>query len=468
MRGEKLSIELRGACVMTARRQSTVLKNTEVKPFRGLRYNPESVIDLSDVITAPYDVITPEVQQHYYDKSPYSSIRLDYGMASADDTDEDNRYTRAAAILGEWIGEGVLAIDERPAFYWCREEYRTPAGEKAVREGFFAALKLVEFSAGVVLPHEETSPGPKADRLALMAATEANLSPIFCLYSDPAHEINAALRDRIALAPDAVATDEAGTRHSLWVIDAPELIAAVEEFMAARTLMIADGHHRYETALAYRDQARADAGNGDGHPRDYIMVYLSNADNFGMTIFPLHRMVSDLSADTMAGLRARLEATFTVEEISGINGMTELLRRMAESGLSHNAFGMHLADSDSYYLLVARQPKPMLAATDADESVAYRALDAAVLDRVILSDILEIVPGGANESAEVRFVERAEMSPEEIAQADHQLMILLNATTMDDVKAVSEAGEKMPKKSTYFYPKPVTGLVFRSFRAGFS
>jgi uncharacterized protein (DUF1015 family) len=440
------------------------LKKTKVKPFRGLRYNPEKITGLSDVVTPPYDVITPDVQRLYHEKSPFSSIRLELGIESEGDSEKDNRYTRSAALLEEWLNEGVLVPDEKPALYWCREEYRTPGGGNAVRDGFFAALELVEFSAGIVLPHEHTSPGPKADRLALMAETEANLSPIFCLYSDPDHEINTLVQERIAREADASASDEAGTKHSLWVIDDAELIEAVGTFMAARTLMIADGHHRYETALAYRDQERQREGNKAPHLRDLMMVYLSNTDNPGMAIFPLHRLISGLSAETISNLVARLETSFSVEEISSEAGMEELQRRMAEHGRTHNSFGMHVAATNSYYLLVANQAKPMLAAGEEGLSPAYRCLDAAVLDRVILADLLDIRPGGINEAVDVRFVERAEMSPEEFAQADHQVMILLNATTMDEVKAVSEAGEKMPKKSTYFYPKPVTGLVFRSFR----
>ncbi|MHB8968108.1 MAG: DUF1015 domain-containing protein [Thermoleophilia bacterium] len=439
------------------------MKKTEVKPFRGLRYNPDKATSLSGVITPPYDVITPDAQRHFHDKDPHSSIRLDFGYGS-ESAGDDDRYARSARVLDEWVSEGILAPDERPAFYWCREEYTAPDGTAAVREGFFAALRLVDFSEGVVLPHENTSPGPKADRLALMAATEANLSPIFCLYSDPGHEVNALLEERTARQADATATDEAGTRHSLWVIDDDRLIAAISSFMSGQKLMIADGHHRYETALAYRDERRRRDGSDQPQPYDYMMVYLSNTDNPGMTIFPLHRLVSGLSQDTIAGLPGNMEPVFEIEELDAAAGVEALLRMMAERGDSHNCFGMHISAEDRYILLTSRQPKPIIADAGESLSPAFRSLDVAVLDRIILADILQITPGGRNESATVRFVERAEISPEEISRADHQVMILMNATTMDEVKTVSEAGEKMPKKSTYFYPKPVTGMVFRGFR----
>lgn len=441
-----------------------MLKKTEVKPFRGLRYNPNAGISLSNVITPPYDVITPEAQTHYHEKDPFSSIRLDFGLGSEDPMKDDNRYLRSATLLSEWLEQDVLVADDRPSYYWCREEYVTPNGTPAVREGFFGALGLVDFSVGAVLPHEYTSPGPKADRMALMIATEANLSPIFCLYSDAGHELNRLLADRLSREADATAVDEAGTRHSLWVIDDEKLVGAIGEFMAGRTLMIADGHHRYETALAYRDERRRLDGSDEPQAYDYMMVYLSSAENPGMSIFPLHRLVSGLSPETVAALPWLLEDQFEIDEIPPEEGLGSLLVKMSERGADRNTFGMHVAGSDSYYLLVARKQRPIIPESRGKPSSAWRSLDVAVLDRVILAQALDIQPGGANEAATVRFVERAEMSPEEFARADHQVMLLLNPTTMDEVKAVSDAGEKMPRKSTYFYPKPVTGLVFRSFR----
>lgn len=443
---------------------SQLLKKTEIKPFRGLRYNPDKISSLSDVITPPYDVITPEIQEYYHGKNPLSSIRLDFSLGSESPGDADNRYDRSAATLNEWLRESILVADDKPALYWCREEYTAPDGSEAVREGFFSALGLVDFAEGIVLPHENTSPGPKADRLALINATAANLSPIFCLYSDPEHEVNALIQTRIAASPDATAVDESGTRHSLWVIDDDDLVAAISGFMSERTLMIADGHHRYETALAYRDEQRRRDGSTTPQPYDYMMVYLSNTDNPGMTIFPLHRLVSGLDDETLEKLTERLRDTFAIEQLEAGAGIEVLLHRMADRGSSHNCFGLHIAGEDKYLLLTARNPKPILDDGPDGWSPAYRSLDVTVLDRLILSGALGITPGGANENATVDYVERAEMDPEEIARADHQVMILVNATTMDEVKAVSASGEKMPRKSTYFYPKPVTGLVFRSLR----
>ncbi|RJQ44244.1 MAG: DUF1015 domain-containing protein [Gaiellales bacterium] len=441
-----------------------MLERTEVKPFRGLRYDPDRISSLSNVITPPYDVITPDAQNHFHEKDPYSSIRLDFGHGSDDPRVEGNRYVRAAARLDEWLEAGVLKPDAKPAYYWCREEFRTPDGNAAVREGFFAALGLVDFSHGAVLPHEYTSPGPKADRMALMSATEANLSPIFCLYPDPERELDGLLADHLSRDPDAEATDEAGTRHSLWVIDDDETVDGISSFMAGQRLMIADGHHRYETALAYRDERRGRDGSSEPQPYDYMMTYLSSGDADDMTILPLHRLISGLTTETLAALPAALEEMFEVEPVSMEEGIDTLLGKMAGRGAERNAFGMHIAGSDNFYLLVARQPRPIIPETAGQPSASWRSLDVAVLDRIILAQVLDIQPGSANEDASVRFVERAETSPEEFAKAEHQVMILLNPTTMEEVRAVSEAGEKMPRKSTYFYPKPVTGLVFRSLR----
>ncbi|MBI5871124.1 MAG: DUF1015 domain-containing protein [Actinobacteria bacterium] len=436
----------------------------DVVPFRGLRYSPVAAPDLSLVISPPYDIISKADQLRYHEKSGLNAIHLDFGLEREDDNEQENRYTRAATSLTQWTADKSLVPDSEPAFYLCREEFLLGDGSTATRDGFIALIRLADFSEGIVLPHEETASGPKKDRLQLMQATEANLSAIFCLYTDPGQQVIGALSGSAAEEPSACVTDEAGTVHSLWVVDAPEATAAVNRLLADKTLLIADGHHRYETALAYRDQRRAEEdSDGDG-PYDYMMVYLSDLENSSQSILPIHRFVSGLTAETIRDLLPSLENSFEVEELTG--PADECAQKMIEAMNSarddHNIFGMYLAGTSTFHLLTGRHPRPMISADENSKSAAYRSLDIAVLDQTILTGILGISPGAANESASVRFVERTEKALSELNSPELDVAFFVNPTSMEEIKAVAEAGEKMPQKSTYFYPKPVTGLVFRS------
>ena len=420
--------------------------------------------DLSVAISPPYDIISPAGQKRYTEKSPYNAVHLDFGMEFASDDEANNRYTRAAAALDDWIRRSVLIPEARPAFYFCREEYLDADGTPTVREGFIALVRLAEFSEGKILPHEETAPGPKEDRLRLLEATEANLSPIYCLYSEPDNS-SAKLAAGAGGGPAIDLTDEAGTRHTVWVIDDPGDTGALSASLSAKTLLIADGHHRYETMLAYRNARREQRQPAGDMPCDFTMVYLSNMDIDGKSILPIHRFVSGLDDETLAGLAASLEGDFEIHDVpgSGAGAQQQMIAMMRELDGGRNAFGMYLAGSGSYHVLAARRPRPMIPAGEG-HSAAYRSLDVAVLDRVILAGALGISPAGANPDARVRFMERTGAALAALPDSGCQVAFFVNPTSMEEIKAVAEAGEKMPQKSTYFYPKPLTGLVFRSFR----
>lgn len=436
----------------------------DVVPFRGLRYSPVTAPDLSLVISPPYDIINKSEQLRYHEKHALNAIHLDFGMEYEADNENDNRYTRAANTFSQWQDDKALLPDSKPAFYLCREEFLLDDGSTATREGFIALIRLADFSEGIVLPHEETASGPKQDRLKLMQATEANMSAIFCLYTDPGQHVIGALSDATTDEPAARVTDEAGTVHSLWVVDDPEATASVNRMLSDKTLLIADGHHRYETALAYRDERRGEDGPCEDMPYDFMMVYLSDLDNSSESILPIHRFVSGLSEETIRGLLPSLEQSFIVEDLTGTSDecRQKMISAMNDARDDHNIFGMYLANAGTFHLLTGRQPRPMISAEASGKSSAYRSLDIAVLDQTILNGILGISPGSANESASVRFVERTEKALSELDSPELDVAFFVNPTSMEEIKAVAEAGEKMPQKSTYFYPKPVTGLVFRS------
>ena len=435
----------------------------KVIPFRALRYNQEIVPDLARVVSPPYDIINAAEQKHYHQKDPHNAIWLDYGLERAGNDKENNRYTRAAAALNQWLEQQIIVPDAEPALYFLKEEFTGPGGQPALRQGFVAAVRLAPFSEGVILPHEETASAPKEDRLRLMEATQANLSPIFCLYSDPENQIATALKKAADSKPDINLTDEAGTRHSLWVINGPDTTSLVTRILSEKTLLIADGHHRYETALKYRDTRRQQESSQEDQPYDYLMAYLTNMADSSHSILPIHRLVCGLAPQTPAGLEDILKQKFEIENIdsSGPRPAQAMIERMAAAGRQRNVFGMFVPATGSYYLLVARASRPLLDAVIV-RSAAWRSLDVSVLDHLVLRDLLDITPGGVNAGARVSYVERTEEALDEAENCE--LAFFVNPTSMEEITAVAEAGEKMPQKSTYFHPKPLTGLVFRSFK----
>ncbi|MEK7818062.1 MAG: DUF1015 domain-containing protein, partial [Actinomycetota bacterium] len=292
---------------------SRMVKLADVIPFRGIRYNREIVPDLAEVVIPPYDVITPQAQKDFYERNKHNAVRLDFGVTAEGDTETENRYTRAAGALDQWLQEGIMVQDPEPAIYCLREEYLTLQEKAAVRDAVIAAVRLTDFSEGRIIPHEETSGAPKQDRLKLMEATEANLSPIFCLYHDPEHAVTEILQKIREGEPDLMLTDERGTRHSLWKTSDPEAISAICELLASREILIADGHHRYETALAYREQRRsADKSPEGDQPYDFVMAYLAEIDSARESILPIHRFIYGLSWDTVAELPGLFEEKFEV------------------------------------------------------------------------------------------------------------------------------------------------------------
>ncbi|MHB1390173.1 MAG: DUF1015 domain-containing protein [Thermoleophilia bacterium] len=434
-----------------------------VIPFRGLRYNQETIPDPAVVVSPPYDVITPSQQEEIINRHPQNAIRIDYGPRQPGDDESNNRYSRAAADLDRWLRQKTLLPETEPSFYYLKEEFTGPDGRPATREGFFAAVKLTEFSEGIILPHEETASGPKADRLHLMETTEANLSAIFCLYSDPELTVVGTLRAETNRQPDISLTDDTGTRHSLWVITGTPA-SQVTAALADKSLLIADGHHRYETALAYRNARRQkDNPGAEEQPYDYLMVYLSHIEDSSQSILPIHRLVKGLSTQTMTDLPALLAEHFEIEELTGKmdDKARTMIDRQQAAGEERNAFGIYLPATGQYFLAITRLPRPVLDAGRHHYSEAWRSLEISVLDKLILADLLGISPGGINADARVTFVERTDKALKEAE--NHDAAFFVNATSMAEIKAVAEAGEKMPQKSTYFHPKPLTGLVFRSF-----
>ena len=421
-----------------------------VVPVRGLRYNPQAVEDLAAVVTPPYDVITPEAQAQYYARHPYNIIRLEYGKEEPGDDEVNNRYTRAAAAFAAWRERGVLIREKTPAFYLYEQEFQV-RGKRMRRHGFFCAVRLERFERGVIMPHEETLAGPKKDRLELLRACRANFSPIFGLYADREGSVLAALL-RAAGEPAVSFYDELGHAHRLWVITDAGTVNAVRDRLADRRILIADGHHRYETALAYADEQ---AGPG---PHRYVMMVLVNLYDPGLVILPTHRLVRETGKLSLGAFMDALEEQFEIAEAPPASAWNfeAFLAGLASRG--RHAFGLY-AGREKLYILKLRGDVPVQRLLPQDRSPAWRELDVAVLHHLVLHRILGIGPRECENGKALAYTRDAEGALRRVDGGEYRLAFFLNPTRVEEVVAVAEAGDRMPQKSTYFYPKLITGLV---------
>jgi uncharacterized protein (DUF1015 family) len=431
----------------------------EILPFRALHYNTEKVGDLRAVVTQPYDKISAEMQARYYDLSPYNLVRIIRGHLAATDSPADNVYTRAAGHFREWIEQGVLASEPEPTICAYYQDYNLPGQASSIRQrrGFIALCRLEDYSAGVVHRHEETLSGPKADRLELLKATRAHFGQIFVLYSDPAREIEKALERSARAKAVSVVTDEYGTVHSVWSESDPATIQQIVAAMRDKPLVIADGHHRYETALAYRDYCRAQ-GKADAKA-DYVMMTFIRKESEGLIILPTHRVIHSLPGFDWNRFASDAARYFTWEEIAaGGEGVTgRLIARLAEAG--HEAPSLLAYAGPGCAALLRPRPDLDFAAALPEVAAGLRRLDVVILHRLLLEHVLGIDRQAVREEKNLRYVREAADAIGQVERGQAQAALLMNPTPVEDVWANALAGNPLPQKSTDFYPKLLSGLA---------
>jgi len=431
----------------------------EIRPFRALYYNPSRIQQLADVVTQPYDKISTEMQSRYYRSSPYNLVRVIRGQVHAEDNPRSNVYLRASRCFRDWIEEGILVSDSRPAIYPYNQEYEVPGRteSKKVRRGFIAVCRLEDYSARVILPHEQTLSGPKTDRLELLKVTRAHFGQIFVLYSDPAGVVESLLAERTPPQPWEQVTDEYQTMHTVWRITEPEAIVQVAAAMADKKLVIADGHHRYETALAYRDYCRSLATSDER--AEYVMMTFVRMETDGLTILPTHRLVHGLPGFDWSDFLLQARSIFEVEELPAGDeaGNCAFLERLARAGLAGPAFGAY-AGSGKLALLRLRNDYDLESALNEIPST-LRRLDVILLHRLILEQILRINPQAVREERNLTYHREFPAAAAAVARGEAQLCLLLNSTPVQAVRDNALAGLTLPQKSTDFYPKLLTGLA---------
>ncbi len=443
----------------------------DVRPVPGIRYAPGT--DLAAVVTPPYDVISPEAQARYYARSPENIIRLELGRDEPGDDELANRYTRAAATFAAWRLQGVLQQDA-PALYLYEQRFSLPAsGGERRRLSLLARVRVEPWEAGVVLPHERTLSKPKSDRLKLTRATAATLSPIMALYDDPRGALAKALAKPLKRAPELSFSDESDEQHRLWVVRDAALIERVATFFRDRQLYIADGHHRYETALAYREELRE--ARRELPPEDaanFTLMALAAIEDPGLVVLPTHRIVRGVPQERLAEFRRDLDGLFEsaplltggLDELDGLGAgaVTEALAE-ASAGGTRTAFALVAPDG----VRILRQTDAGRAAMDrrtgeaGAASEAWRALDVAVLHELVLAQGLSVSEQSIRAGEHVTYTRDAQAALDAVRTgADGaQLAFLLNPTPPAAIRDVARAGDRMPQKSTYFYPKLITGLL---------
>jgi uncharacterized protein (DUF1015 family) len=430
----------------------------DIRAFRAFRYDLGRVGALSDVIAPPYDVIDPDLQDALYRRSPFNVVQLILNKESTTDTDSDNRYTRSARCLKAWLADDVLVQDSARALYAYYQDFEV-AGSHYTRRGFLARVRLEPFGAGRIYAHEQTLAGPKADRLKLFHATGMNLSPVFGLYPDPGDEVMARLDAAIAQRPPLQATDHLGVVSRLWPVTDQSVVSAVTGLLGPKPVFIADGHHRFETGLRYRDELSASGEvRDDEHPANFILMMLVSMSDPGLLILPTHRLLSGLPGLKAVPLAELLAPHFAMEtagtDETGARNAWDAIE--ADGGQELLAFG---TVADGVWQTARLKSKEAMDHLAAEHSPAWRGLAVSILHVLVLDHLL-----GSAGKLNCQYVHLLREVTEAAAAKQCDMAVLVPPATMGHVEEIAGRLEKMPPKSTYFYPKLLSGLVFNPLK----
>ncbi len=418
----------------------------EIMPFKGILYNPNLLKSASDLICPPYDVISAAFQQQLYGSSPYNAIRLELPL-------EADPYSAAAERLAEWLQGGELLSDPVPAIYPYFQTFKDTDGKSHTRCGFFAAMRLHDFAEKKVLPHEKTLSGPKADRLNLFRKTKTNISGIFGLYADECKTADRVMKSFAEANEPVLDALFQGVRNRMWRITDPELVAQFQTTLQERAVYIADGHHRYDTGVNYRNErAAANPSHTGQEPYNFILTYLANIHDEGLLIFPIHRLVHSLDAFDAALLQRKLEEFFTVTKLPDRAGLKAFL----DGEPSNYAYGV-VTLGMILGISLKTDPKPLL---DAARPEALQRLGLVLLHDLVLARLLGISQEAMAKQSNLLYVHDDREVFEAVDSGKVQVGFVVKPTTVEQVLAVSETGEVMPQKSTFFYPKLMTGMLF--------
>lgn len=429
-----------------------------ILPFKAVRYNPDKIAQLADVIAPPYDVISPEQQKELYAKSAHNIAWLDVTQEDGREPSEA-RYAKAAGDFQNWQDDGILQCDSQPGVYVYEQVFTAPDGQTFTRRGFYALRRLERFGEGSVFPHEQTLAGPKKDRLTLMKATDAQLSPIFGLFHEASGTIATLLEEAVAREPLFEMTDDSGQIHRLWQATDPRWIEQVQTAITDAPFLIADGHHRYETALAYRDwreQTRPDPSPEASYK--YVLMFCESVEDPGLLVLPTHRLVQNRPQFSAEDFLAKVRDYFQVEELADAE-LAVWRREVATQGQSTHSFGIAFHGDARRFVVTLAKDKVAQLPSLAEVAEPLRSLDAKILHSCFLEDFLGYAPEDQENPEYIQYLKSDDKLIKELASPGAQLGILMNPAPLSQIRTIAEAGQFMPPKTTYFYPKLPTGLV---------
>lgn len=434
----------------------------EIKPFKGLLYNPDKIQDMADVLTPPYDVISKEEQEEFYNRHPNSIIRLILGKTTEDDTEKNNPHTRAAEYFKKWASEKVLVEDDAPALYLTAVTFSVE-DKTVTRYGLISLVGLEPFEKGIVLPHEKTFSKVKSERLGLIKACRANFSQIFSLFSDRTNIMKILLGAVEESHPDIDLVDDKGSRHKLWRITDSSVLNQVSDAMKDRKIYIADGHHRYETSLNYRKWlSENDPDFSPDHPANYVMMYLCSMEDPGLVILPAHRLLTEMTSSELSAFIEKAEEYFEIESFSfkekEREGVQKAFMAALESHDSENAIGALIKNRQEFNILVLK-PGVMERLFEHEMPDSLRCLDVSVLTRLIFMEILGFDQERLDNENLINYSSNEKIAIDTVASGRYNIVFILNPTKIEQVRRVAEEGYTMPRKATYFYPKVITGQV---------
>lgn len=428
-----------------------------ILPLKALRYNKNIIGDIGAVLAPPYDVISAKLQQSLYNSHPFNAVRLECGMVNDGDNEADNRYTRSAETLDEWMKSGVIVPDRQPAIYVYHQEYDAGNGEVRTCKGIVCLVRLDDFEKGTILPHEETGSKAKSDRLKLMTECGVNFSPIFGLYKDDENAVEAVLEETLQNPPETSAKTIDGAVQKIWTVTDEEKVAKIQQLFEDKQFIIADGHHRYETSLNYRNMMREINPDSTGEESyNYVMMFLAEMNQPGIKIFPTHRMLRNVVGYSEAGVISQLEKSFNITKLFSEDAGAAISAKLAEN-MDVPTFAMYTG-KDYYYLL---RLKDFSFADEEGEgkSVALRHLDVTVLHSLVLGKAFGMSEAELKKQDYLSFTRNIDEAVEEVKNGDFQCAFMINPTKIQEIYDVSSNGEKMPQKATWVYPKPKTGLI---------
>ncbi|MBN1176315.1 MAG: DUF1015 domain-containing protein [Dehalococcoidales bacterium] len=434
----------------------------DIRPFCGVHYNPALVKDLSKVLCPPYDVITPQMQQELYNRSERNFVRIEFGREMPSDKDTDNRYTRAAATLGKWLEQGVLATDKKPAVYITDHRF-TYQGKDYRRRSMTCLVKLEEWDRMVVRPHEGTQSKPKGDRASLLWALNADASPILGLYDGSGTPMVALLDEQTTGKPLLSADDIGGESFRLWMITDKEVNRQIADCLAERPLYIADGHHRYESALTYRRERRTTTlPVEEEEPFDFVMMTLVDFADPGLVILPSHRLVRGLSKSALDILKAGLDTCFDIKRFSpDRNDMFTQVNSLLTAEKGEIKLVLYGLSREELLLLRLKNLDIIGTMIPYFHSELYQKLDVSIVDHVILEELLGLPPD--NIKTFIEYTNDAVAAIRSVVEKEYQLAVIVSPVKPEVIKAIADSGDRMPRKSTYFYPKTPAGLVLYRF-----